>query len=700
MRNSLTKLFYPVFFLLFLLSFFLMETDYKFYLFPAWGLFLVIYSPFLKIKRFSKISFLSFLFLLLSLIASVFSHHLPLTIEKYLFYLFAFSIFIFFLKLDKKLLKVETFIEYLLLLTLVLNILVIFFSINANFRIFFQGMNLLVRSYGHNHYVAFLLLILPVLWWSLFRKKTNYLFSKKIATYLTIFLLISSYVIVLISLSRLGVLLVLAQFLCILLLNKQQFYNLRQKTFIYSLIKSLVFVFLFASLIFIFLSLPFLDNNDCFLKTYNKDFCISLKENSRFFYWRQGYLTIKNYPLVGYGLNTFKFAARRFPLPFEQQSAYAHNIFLHNLAELGLIAGGLFVFLIIYLYHQSYLKIKKSRQSLNNFLFLGASSSLFNAMFDFDWHFFVIFLLTLIFLAFILKDEQRDLPIIENKSNRSWLIYSVFLFLLSLIFLVGNLLTISWQKNNPANWLKYTPFYNSAIKSAHDEAVYTSTTYQRLYHLYRYDSDFIIRFLNLDEEIDQELKKQLYLDLAETYPATFVSKINFQEWSTNDAKILLEKFTQLVEKYHFFANDYFISYWRRQELAKQVFALGQQAYKAGDWSNASYFYEKSYEFDQYVFFAERALFLDESDLNNLVQFSLNFKKISPHFVGDFNRYIYLYREQLDMLFLENRLVEFRQLMINMLELEPQAKWYLLDHLFALAKNDEQRALLQEIENSY
>ena len=131
-----------------------METDYKFYLFPAWGLFLVIYSPFLKIKRFSKISFLSFLFLLLSLIASVFSHHLPLTIEKYLFYLFAFSIFIFFLKLDKKLLKVETFIEYLLLLTLVLNILVIFFPLMLILG-FFQGMNLLVRSYGHNHYVAF-----------------------------------------------------------------------------------------------------------------------------------------------------------------------------------------------------------------------------------------------------------------------------------------------------------------------------------------------------------------------------------------------------------------------------------------------------------------------------------------------------------------------------------------------------------------
>ena len=700
MKNLLTKLFYPVFFLLFLLSFFLMETDYKFYLFPFWGLFLVIYSPFLKIKRFSKISFLSFLFLLFSLIVSIFSHHPALTIEKYLFYLFAFSIFLFFLKLDKKFFKVEIFIEYLLLLTLVLDIVVLFFSINGNFRNIFQGTNLLIRSYGHNHYVAFLLLILPLLWWNLFKNKANYFLDKKIAIYLNIFLLISSYLLVLISLSRWGVLLVVAQFFSILLLNKQKFYTLRNKKFIYSLIKSVIFIFLFASLIFIFLSLPFLDDNDCFLRVYRKDFCISLKENSRFFYWRQGYLTVKSYPIFGYGLGTFKFVARRFPLTNEQHSAYVHNIFLHNLAELGLIAGGLFVFLIIYLYHQSYLKIKESKQSLNNFLFLGATSSLFNAMFDFDWHFFVIFLLTLIFLAFILKDERRDSSTIHSKKNRGWLIYSIFLFVLSLIFFIGNLLTISWQKNNPKKWLKYTPFYNTAIKAAYDDTVYTSATYQALYHLYRYDTDFILRFLNLDEELDYELKKQLYFDLAEIYPTVFVSKINFLEWSVDDSKLLLEKFTQLVEKYNFFDNYYFISYWRRKELAKQVFALAQQAYKAGDWSSASYFYEKSYDFDQYVFFVERALFLDESDLNNLVPFSLNFKKISPHFVGDFNRYIYLYREQLNMLFLENRLTEFNQLMRNILELEPQSKWYLLNHLFELAKNDEQRVLLHEIENKY
>lgn len=700
MRNLLKNLFYPVFFLLFLLSFFLMETEYKFYLFPAWGLFLLTYCSFSKKQRFSKINFLSFIFLLFSLLVSIFSHHLALTIEKYLFYLFAFSIFLFFLNLDKKFLKVEIFIEYLLLLTLVLNILVLFFSINGNFRNVFQGMNLLIRSYGHNHYVAFLLLILPVIWWNLFKDKENYFFNKKVSIYLNIFLLISSYLLVLISLSRWGLLLVVAQFFSILLLNKQKFYDLRNKKFIYSLIKSLIFIFLFASLIFIFLSLPFSDDSSCFLRVYRKDFCISLKENSRYFYWRQGYLTIKSYPIFGYGLGTFKFVARRFPLANEQHSAYAHNIFLHNLAELGLIVGGFFVFLIIYIYQQSYLKIKESKQSLSNFLFLGASSSLFNAMFDFDWHFFAVFLLTLIFLAFILKNERRDSSTIQNKKNRSWLIYSIFLFLLSGIFFVGNLLTITWQKNNPKNWLKYTPFYNTAIKAAYDDAVYTSTTYQALYHLYRYDTDFILRFLNLDEELDYELKKQLYFALAEIYPTVFVSKINFQEWSVNDSKLFLDKFTQLVEKHNFFDNYYFISYWRRKELAKQVFILAQQAYEQSDWSSASYFYEKSYIFDQYVFFTERALFLDEENLENFVQFSLNFSKLSPHFVGGFDQFIYLYREQLMMLFLENRLTEFNQLMRNILELEPQSKWYLFDHLQELAETDEQRAILLEIENDY
>ena len=93
------------------------------------------------------------------------------------------------------------------------------------------------------------------------------------------------------------------------------------------------------------------------LKTYNKDFCISLRKKIVAFLLATRILNDKNYPLVGYGLNTFKFAARRFPLHLNNK-VLTLITFLHNLAELGLIAGGLFVFLIIYLYHQSYLKIR------------------------------------------------------------------------------------------------------------------------------------------------------------------------------------------------------------------------------------------------------------------------------------------------------------------------------------------------------
>jgi hypothetical protein len=78
-------------------------------------------------------------------------------------------------------------------------------------------------------------------------------------------------------------------------------------------------------------------------------------------------------------------------------------------------------------------------------------SSLLNAMFDFDWHFFVIFLLTLIFLAFILR--SRDSQKIEGKNDKFWKIFSSILFFASATLLIANVLTIRWQKKRPEYWL-------------------------------------------------------------------------------------------------------------------------------------------------------------------------------------------------------------------------------------------------------
>jgi cell division protein FtsW (lipid II flippase) len=215
-----------------------------------------------------------------------------------------------------------------------------------------------------------------------------------------------------------------------------------------------------------------------FFQNLSKDLCISLTENSRLFYWRQSWLTFKHYPIFGYGLNTFKHVAYRFPIVNEQHSSYAHNIFLNNLAEMGIIGGGLFILLIFYIYYQSFLEFKKSKNNIYSFLYLGSLSSLVNAMFDFDWHFFVIFLLTLIYLAFILSDKNEYT--VKKTNHNFWPTFSFFLTVVGVFFSISSVLTISWQKTKPEYWLKYTPFLNDAVKAPYVESVNTIDNYMRL----------------------------------------------------------------------------------------------------------------------------------------------------------------------------------------------------------------------------
>jgi hypothetical protein len=356
------------------------------------------------------------------------------------------------------------------------------------------------------------------------------------------------------------------------------------------------------------------------------------------------------------------------------------------------------MYLIILIFYQSYLKLKKINKSVNYFLFIGAISSLTNAMFDFDWHFFAIFLLTLIFLALILRDQNVKKT--QQQIDKSWKFYIFFLTLISMILFVTSILANKWQRKKPALWLKYAPFYNKLAKISLNDPIDTVETYTSLYDLYHYDTDFMLRFLNLDEKLDQQLELQLYLDLAEIDPASFASTINLQNWHLEDAKLLLDQLILIIDKHHFFDHEYFINYWRRVELAKQVFTLAQEAYKLKDWSHAAYFYHQAYFFDSYVFFSERAIFLDEENLDNFSQFLPNFSKFSPQYVGDFYTYMLLYRKQTTKLFLENRLTEFEQLIVDMLNQEPSAKWYLIDHLYNLVENEEQDSVLQKIEALY
>jgi O-antigen ligase len=637
--------------------------------------------------------------LFLAFISTIFSHHKPLSLEKYLFYSVAISIFLFFLQIKKKFFKTKLFIEYLLLLTFILNILVIILSFISNSRGLFQGMNLLVRSYGHNHYVAFLLLVLPLVWWHSLNKNNSYFLTNKIRIFFDIFLLISSYLLLLMSLSRWALFIGIIQFFLIFLSFKKSFSNLHKNKTVYFLIKSTILGFLSLALTFLFLSLPLPINEEhnCSLRLYRKDLCISIEQNSRFFYWRQAWLSFKNYPIFGYGLGSFEYVARRFPIINQQNSAYAHNIFLHNLAEMGVLGGGSFILFIIYVFYRAGSLALKPKNSLSKFLYLAATSSLINAMLDFDWHFFVIFSLTIVFLAFILSDSGKTND--KEELRKPSLIFLYILTFVTVLLVIADALTISWQLKKPEYWLKFTPFLNFASKAPREESVINISNYESLYSWYRYDTKFINRFLNL-EGLESEREKQLYLDLAEIDPVSFIAKIEFKDRSLDEAEILLKELLKIIKSYQAFDEYYFISYQQRVNLAEQIYNLGQTAYLQGDWSRASYFYQSAYFFNPYIFFDERAVFLDDNDLDQLALFFLNFQNFSPRESGDYYHYLFLYRQVTTKLFEENQLLEFEQLVKAMLDQEADTKGYLIGHLQGSEANKENETLLQKLDWEY
>ena len=121
---------------------------------------------------------------------------------------------------------------------------------------------------------------------------------------------------------------------------------------------------------------------------------------------------------------------------------------------------------------------------------------------------------------------------------------------------------------------------------------------------------------------------------------------------------------------------------------------------SGDLFKASNFYQVSYSLIDYVFYENQAPFLNENKIEILIEFLPLIQNISPFEINDFNRYMFLYRKVNTELFKLNRLTEFKNMTISMIEHDPNAKWFLINHLYDLVENEEQELILGEIEKQY
>jgi O-antigen ligase/Flp pilus assembly protein TadD len=182
--------------------------------------------------------------------------------------------------------------------------------------------------------------------------------------------------------------------------------------------------------------------------------------NTRLLIWKTTFNMIKDKPLLGSGIGTFKMNyldyqanfLQKYPdyIKYSGKAAEAHNEYLQILAELGI--PGFTVFLstlfVFYSLALKYLKEKHNNQDkiIVFGLLMGITSFLIHSFFDFPYHvpvlgstFFILLALTVVYIdGFDLKEVDRK-NIIRIKINTNQMIKNIIIILMLLlaVFLIG-----------------------------------------------------------------------------------------------------------------------------------------------------------------------------------------------------------------------------------------------------------------------
>ena len=182
--------------------------------------------------------------------------------------------------------------------------------------------------------------------------------------------------------------------------------------------------------------------------------------NTRLLLWKTTFNMIKDKPLLGSGIGTFKMnyldyqadflRTNPYYIKYSGKAAEAHNEYLQILAELGIPGFAVFLSILFVFYSLAlkYLKEKHNNQDkiIVFGLLMGITSFLIHSLFSFPYHvpilgstFFIFLGLTVIYInGFDLKEADRK-NIIRIKINTDQMIKNIIIILMLLltVFLIG-----------------------------------------------------------------------------------------------------------------------------------------------------------------------------------------------------------------------------------------------------------------------
>lgn len=448
------------------------------------------------------------LLLLWLLISAYFSISLPLSLDSVANWLFAWFMFwqVFVFKHWYKPIQWLGMIVTAIIAMTILSFIFQSFPFAASLL---PGMNLLYPTYGHNHLAAVLLLIFPFSWWfSLSQPKSS--LSKWFAIFplvLALGLLFSS--------GRVAVVVGLFQLVFAgvwWLKDSNQFFtqNIYRATFV---------LFIFVSIAFSVLSIiPLIRKDfDCPIQIQGIKVCKDITKELRHFYWSQAISIVKEYPFTGSGPGTFEIASKKYAQSPSIASKFAHNAWLQESADMGIIGGFLFTMLMsmLLLLSSRSLFSEKNKNSLQVALLIGIAGVYFNAFFDFDWDFIGTAVLTFLMIGIVINSQQSQdnnqfLP--RNIINKVPFAHLLLIHLVVVVLLgLGSMYVIT-------------------------DTLITTGRIQKAWHFFPYFR-WHFKIFETTDQLDSDAKRRLST-IYEHHPETYISLLQQQTTGEERQKII------------------------------------------------------------------------------------------------------------------------------------------------------------------
>ncbi len=328
-------------------------------------------------------------------ISLLFSWSITRSYTELMRYIAYFLIFVSFRRFgDREWLIRRFFIPMVILNSLILSLLFIIYIIPSfKLPIPVNGMTLFYPTYRHNRISDILIIAIPFTLFLIFqnpKRKKRYLFI-----ILTLFLLI-----ILILSMGLGAILsfTFAIFIYMLLKSSTRL-RFTSRLPISKSLEKISLILGIVTIIFVLFSFLYSNfisdsgNKNIILKGFFKP----LKNEYRLEFLKQAIIGFQRSPIVGTGLDTFRYVSKMNQTDKSSSSWYVHNQYLQIFQDSGILGGLLFSLLVLVLLFQSYKKTKISDVNNKNdyfdaiFIVLVASSIL--AFVDYNWQYLSIFLL-------------------------------------------------------------------------------------------------------------------------------------------------------------------------------------------------------------------------------------------------------------------------------------------------------------------